>query len=361
MKPEKLLHAMNNIEDTYLREAREAQTTRPVRRRIPLLIAAVLTLTALTLTALATQSGWLQAFFAGRAQQELSPGQITYIEQNEQIVAQREEHSGYTLEFKSHMSGSGTIYVTLSAAAPEGISLTAANAITPAYGWEVTDEQGKPPFSWTFRMEEDGDGRENTANIVMTIEPGDWNQPGIWNLHVDALYAEQVDEAYRQELLRTKYADQRDVMFTSEETARIYGKALLAEGPWDFALQPELAEGVELIQEPITLRAVVRRVGSEDITSDDYFVDTTEQVAVTSVVLGPLDATIRYKCDGTARFAGGDLGWCVTAVMKDGREIALEAGGSTTQGEQKLVALTPIVLEEADHIRFADGTELKLP
>ena len=84
MKPQKILYAMNDIDNEFLNEAR-ANTTRRNSRKFMAVIAAVIALTAITLTVFATDeiSGWFKQYFGSQTEESLTPGQIEFIEENE--------------------------------------------------------------------------------------------------------------------------------------------------------------------------------------------------------------------------------------------------------------------------------------
>lgn len=362
MTSEKLLDALNDIDGKAIREARAAGKQLP-RRRFAVLIAAVIALTAMTVTAFASEeiAGWFRQYFARQTGTDLSPKQIEYIEANEQIVAQELECCGYTVKLKSYLTDGEVTYVTLGVTAPEDVALNQWGSLSCYDGIEVTDERGYPPFSWGFEVENDPDGHDNTANVVIPIRPGDWNTGSVWNIRIDALYTTFYDEAYEQELMQTKYAGQTEVMFTNEESARIHQHPLLAEGPWSFTINTAgSSEELELLTAPVTVQASVRRHGSDDITSDDYFVYTTEDVTITSVIVRPLSVSICYESDGVVQFAD-EVDEEVYAVLKDGTSIRLHTGNSNADGEDTLVPDTPIVLDEVDHILLADGSKLTTP
>lgn len=364
MTPEKLLTALNDIDSGAIREAHgEQRSTRRINRRFAAVLAAVLVLAAMTATAFAAEeiAGWFRHYFARQTQQELTPKQIEYIAENEHILAEVQENNGYCVELKSSMTSGETTYVTLGVTAPADVALEEMD-LHPYEGMEVRNDRGHQPFSWGFQVQDDLDGLSNTVNIVLTIEPGDWKAEQAWYIQIDALYTTVYDEAYERELRETKYAGQTDIMFTSEETAKIYQYPMVAEGPWSFtvSLDGSDTQKLELLAEPVTVQAAVRRRGSDDITSDDYFIDTIEDVTITSFILTSLDASIYYDCDGTVRFAGAQE-QRVYAVMKDGSRIELAMANGTSAGEDKLMAEAPIVLEEVEYVLLADGTELMVP
>ena len=349
MTPEKMLDALNDLDGRFLREAREETRRGSSKRRFVLLAAAVVAVMAMAVTAFASEAvaGWFRQFFAGKAQEELTPGQVAFIEENEQIIAETKEENGWTVELKSVLSNGDITYVTLGVCAPADISLEE-NKLYFGKGIEIWDETGNPPFSYSFQSQDDLDGLPNTVNLVMTLGCSQWNAGTVWNIQIDGLYTEVYDAAYEEELLQTKYAGQSDVMFTAEETEKIYQHPILTEGKWTFAvdLSEVNVENVELIQEPVTVFAYVWDTGDpNDITDGE---EVYKEVSITSFALNPLSATIECN-EATARF--GEM----YVVMKDGSRILMQETYGTIKTE------SPIVLEEVDHILLADGTKIPMP
>lgn len=367
MTPEKMLIALNDIDSRSIQEARadKSPAGRFRGRRIAVILAAVIALVGMTITAFAAEdiAGWFRTYFAQWTDDGLSAEQIVYISENEQIVEQTQEVNGYSINLVSYLANRDTIYLTLGVTAPQNVALSGQDHVICLDNWEIRDDMGTPPFSWGFHVQDDFDGLDNTANIVVTIQPWSEQTASSWNIHIDALHTTFYNESYEQELLRTKYAGQTDVMFTSEETEKIYEISTLAEGPWDFTVSMDNTESeqMELLSSPVTVQAIVTRHGSDDITSDDYLIDALEDVSVTSFILRPLDATIRCNCSDSVMIAAEHLGREVYAVMKDGSRIQLTMGSSGIDGVQKLLAESPIVLDEVDYILLADGTVLTAP
>ena len=82
MKPEKILYAINDIDSEFLNEARaEATPKHHSSRRFAVLIAAVIALMAIAVTAFAAEevAGWFRRYFAGQSEASLTPGQIEFI------------------------------------------------------------------------------------------------------------------------------------------------------------------------------------------------------------------------------------------------------------------------------------------
>lgn len=359
-------------------------------RRIAALAAAVIALMAVTVTAFAAEeiTGWFRSHFARSSGKELSAEQIEYIERNEQVLGESQTQNDWTVELRSAMNDGTTASIILGITAPEGVDLEPERddqgglleTFTPGNGGMAGAEEDVPEIltaskgvvwsSLSYAWEEDGDGLDNTKNYVIQIWPdmerstvAPFGEDAEYYIHIENLVREYEDEEYRRELLNGKYKGQTDVMFTSEETARLYCAEVLAEGTWDFTVsfRTEDAQAVELLTEPVTtLASIFRKVGPE-IT--DY-VQVDEEVTLTSVVLRPLSVTFFYAdCDGGPSFTAGPehADWHVYVVMRDGSQIELHAYGASGTGYRTLEAETPIVLEEADHILMADGTMIPVP
>ena len=364
MKPEKIITALNDIDGQFIHEAHEtASAPRKATRRFTVLIAAVIALMAIAVTAFASEEivGWFKLYFQKHADTPLTSEQIEYIEDNEQLIEEMQTNNGWTVELRSVLSGGNTTYATIGVTAPHTINLNALNLYF-GKGIEIFDSQNQPPFSYWFSKEDDLDGLSNTINLVIIFEPGHWNTSSLWNINISALHQLIYDAAYEEELLQTKYAGQADVMFSSEETERIYQHPVLAEGPWSFTIDLNACERAELemITEPVAIQAEVRRKGSDDITSDDYFIDTVEEVSIVSFILSPLNATIHYECAAEDAFVNA-YAWELYVVMKDGSQVELQRGNSSQQGVSNYLAASPIVLDEVDHILLADGTKIMAP
>lgn len=364
MKPEKLLDALNDIDSDLIAGAHAPQTRS--RPRFTLLIAAVLVTAALTATAFASEtiSGWFKQYFERQNDVPLSSEQVQYLEENEQIIEASQEVNGYNLELKSVLADSNMFYVTIGITAPTGMDLQNMNL------WfydslEIFDQQKQPIFSFSRSIEDDLDDLTNTANLVLKCEPGDWNSGSHWTIRIKSLHQEIYDEAYEQELRRTKYAGQTDIMFTPEESDRIYQYPIIAEGPWTFTfdLNDASNQGIEMISEPLFVTAIVSRWTSDNHLTCDI-VDGIESIQLNSFVLTPLGGTLQFEENDSicgisiewqnhARYGNHDM----YVVMKDGSNIALHRGSTGTS----LEAESPIVLTEVDHILLPDGTKIMAP
>lgn len=356
MTPEKLLTALNDIDSGAIREAHaDPEPARKPRRRLALLIAAVLAVTALTATAFAAEeiSGWFREYFVRNSENNLTPGQIEYIEENEQIYKDTQECNGYSLELKSILSDGNNVYLTLGLTAPSDVTH---DDLIGLWGSDIDfyDGNKKPCFTWSMQFYDDRDGLENTADLVFEFNPADWNNGNIWTLRIDSLGKLVHNKEYEQELLNTKYAGQENIMFTDEEAALIYQQVTLAEGPWEFEfdLSQVDIQTLELITEPVTAQSCY---GFKPDGTNVY-----EDVQITSFILAPLSATIKADSTTGALDFTSDYNHHVYVIMKDGSQIEL-CGNWGSIGEQHLTAESPIVLDQVDYVLLPDGVKLMAP
>ena len=354
MKPEKILTALNDIDGQFITEAHEsASAPRHSTRRIAVLVAAVIALMAVTVTAFASEeiAGWFRQYFSRNAENGLTPGQIEFLDENEQVVDESQSLNGYDLKLKSVLSDGYTVYATIGLTAPEDITH---EDLEKLWGSDIDfyDQNMKPCFSWMMEVCDDGDSLENTVDLFFELTPAEWNSGTVLTIRIKSLEKYVWDADYEQELLETKYAGQENIMFTPEESAKIHQLITLVEGPWEFSIdlgkiEPEV---LELIIVPVTVQTCYGF--KEDGT------DLFEEVNVTSLILSPLSATIQTDCDYAPDFAAG--GRKVYAVMTDGSRIELipNIGGG---GAQRFRTESPIVLDEVDHVLLADGTKIMAP
>lgn len=397
MKSENLLDAFTDISGSFITDAR-AETARPRRtgRRFAVLIAAVIALMALAVTAFAAEeiAGWFRQYFAKQSGVPLTPEQIEFIEDNEQVIAETQVTNGWTVELKSAITDGKTGYVIFGITAPEEFTLgdfvdspddsriIPGNTGMKAEGDELFTAS-VPLFSieqnytWTlsYGFEEDGDGKDNTIDYVFQF-----NIEKLYNdrdILLDAPFGAEFyfcfdkfvrsyrDVEYEQELLNTKYKGQTDYMLEPEEVARIHQVEVLTDGLWEFTVSfaDTGTETLELISEPIYTEALA----SVEIESDALFTDRKNEimdVKITSFKLTSLGATITCDFEGNAVAAlfeyqnlYGYEDRFIFVVMKDGTQIPLHTDGRS----DNLTAEAPIVLSEVDHVLLSDGTKLTVP
>ena len=353
MNPKKILYAMNDIDNEFLHEAREKAPERRHSRKFAALLAAVIAVTAMTVTAFAAEdiASWFKQYFSKQSDAPLTPGQIEFIEENEQVIEESQSSNGYTLKLKSVLSDGYTVYATVGLTAPEDVTH---EDLKKLWGSDIDfyDQNQKPCFSWMMDVQDDMDGLENTVNLFFELTPAEWNSGTVLTIRINSLEKYIFNAAYEQELLETKYAGQENIIFTDEESAKIHQLITLADGPWEFTIdlgevKPEV---LELIAEPVTVQTCYGF--KEDGT------DLFEEVKVTSFILSPLSATIQTDTNYAPDFAAG--GRNVYVIMADGSRIELipNFGGG---GAQRFRTASPIVLSEVDHVLLSDGTKLTVP
>lgn len=347
------------------------------------LVAALVALLAVSVSAAETVQSWFIGFFADKNGGELSQEQVEYIEENAQPILDSQTVDGWTVELRSAIHDGVCGYVLFHIEGPENVDLTEwtdengnvrgqllfGNSAIPGKG------SGKAEFfkyqeelkygGWGFTPMEDEDGLLNTADILVTLSP-DMKRSTIDPFGPDALYhfsMENIvwfcaDFAYEEELNSTKYAGQEYPQHTQEELQRIYEYETLAEGVWEFdIIFSELdcsTEYVELLTAPVTTLATV--------FTKDY--DDPQQVTVVSAQLRHLSVTL--TCAGEVpvmnyNLIEGDDTIYPCLVLKDGTEIMMFCAGSNGSGMISMRLEQPIVFEDVDHIRMADGTIIPVP
>lgn len=393
MKPEKLLEALNDMDSDLIAQAHAAHP-QPSRRKFPILLAAVIAIVALTLTAFASEtfSGSFLAYFEKKNEVPLTAEQILYIQENEQLIEETHEENGWTVALRSAITDGEKAYIIIGITAPESISLEQRvvddsvkdwfwpgngfdNLITPSIVSQSIDDNYYYQFSMS--LEEDGDGLPNTKNIVITLnlqkfhpeQPCTLEEPFgpdiDFAIHIEDIVHEYENEEYRKELMNGNYAGQTDIMFTPEESEKLKIVDTLVDGTWDFTVNfGDQTEGIELLSAPIQVQAdIFRQASHQDAGRISTYRFFREYITVTSVVLRPLTVTLFYEdCNG-----GPTFHWFETesgasrAVMKDGSTVILRDYGASGRGGKVLEAESPIVPEQVDHILLADGTKIMVP
>lgn len=382
-------------EGTYqevMNMTKEKKQVFPGKRRMAVLIAAVLLLTLMTVTAFASEeiSGWFRSYFS-RNGQELSGEQIEYLKENEQIIGQAQSIDGWTVELRSVIHDERMGYVILGVTGPEEAVIQPeldenenrvgdfnfGNFTTSAFEKGapdlVTPSRGIAFGSWGVCWSEDGDGLANTKNFVITLNP-DLDRSSVdpfgadasYTIHLEDIVWEYQNLLYYQELMDEKYASSVHTMLTNAETQELYCEELLAEGSWEFTVsfandEIQSGEYVELLTQPVSTKATVFYRDGNEITDYDSL---DRQIQLTSVQMRHL--TVSFGCSeavgifGLSRNDGDEVIYpCV--VLKDGTEILLMPYGSYSAGWVILEAKAPIVFEEVSHIRMADGAVIPMP
>ena len=403
MKPEKLLDALNDIDSDLIAHARttQFQSRRP---KFSVLVAAVIAIAALTLTAFASEaiSGWFKEYFEKRSDAPLTSEQIQYIEENEQVIEETKAENSWTVELKSAITDGKTGFILFGITAPEGIDLESnlgrnifdGDFITPgndsmnnhikrrrALIVPSTGPDSKElNYIWQRNTywEADNDGLKNTLNYMIEIqcdklyqnqaclleEP--FGKDVTFNVRfIDFTYEYQDPEI--KKALEEKYAGRDNYLIGGEEIQGLHKSDILLEGEWEFnivfGMDEQDVDRLELVTAPIPVSAIVSRwMGEDHLTCD--IEDNLETINLTSFQLTSFGAVLQFEEDETIsgvsiecqnRYGYEDR--LVHVVMEDGSTIPLHTDGVGTN----LASESPIVLREVDHVLLADGTKLMVP
>ena len=320
-----------------------------------LVVAAVIAALTVTVFAAGSISGWFRQYFEKQTDAPLTSAQVQFIEENEQMVTEPQLQNNCMIELKSFMTDGQYMCMLLGVTAPEGMKIENAEIgnfggmpgiLTPKVDWTLIGS-GKFMF-----MEDDGDGKDNTANIVFeamfeyeeTEKPFD--RGTVWNLHIEDLTANCVNEEY---LSQFEMMDGAYVL-SAEEAAMAYQTFTLAEGTWDYQFTVEEGDFREIVidlTEPITASTVVGVKPMPDGSYPDYW----EDVTITSVALRTMGMT--FHCSEYPTFTYKEP---CQVVMNDGSRVEVVSYWSKYYSSR-----TPIILDEVDHIILADGTKIMVP
>lgn len=394
-----LLELLGSVRDNYVVEAHAESAPKRLSLRRPLLIAAIAALMLLLVgCTVAYVNGWFTDFFAARSETPLSPEQVEFIQEHEQIIQETQVKGDWTVELKSAISDGETGYILFSITAPADIDLEGYHAgnygdsyITPGNNsWNRSPRRALVAASTGFMDEElnfiwqgggggwktDNDGLPNTLNYVVSTRceklysdrelllENPFGSEVEFTVTFDGFTLEYEDPEIRK-AIDEKYAGMTDYMVEDEDLAGLHKSDILAEEEWKFTITFDVLEkeSVELISEPImTWGQVTWKLDDHPIA---YETGTgLAAVKISSFVLNPFGATVTYDFEEPAfnafieyQHSYGYEDRFIYAVMKDGSQIALHTHGT---GDQ-LTAETPIVLSEVDHILLGDGVKLPMP
>jgi len=398
-----LLELLGNVRDSYVADAQMPIRKVPSLRR-PLLIAAMVALALLLVgCTVAYVNGWFTDFFAARSNEPLSPEQVEFIQEHEQIIQETQSKGDWTIELKSALYAGDTAYVIFGVTAPEDVDLEEANINTPdqdeiipgnRFNMAMAMENRKQPemlrtslnsqyrelgyyYAGGSSWQADNDGRSNTLDYYFRISlekldpskeiPDDPFRSDIEFYFCFENFIHTWEDAEKQAEIDAKYAGQ-DYMIDGEEMEGLYKYETLVEETWEFSITFEGKQleqtSVELINgEPAMTWALV----TWKLDDEPTFYKTgsgLEAVKITSFVLNPFGATVTFEFEEPVIGAFieyqsmfGYTDRSIYAVMKNGSQIALHTDGTG----DKLKADTPIVLSEVDHILLGSGEQLFMP
>lgn len=253
---------------------------------------------------------------------------------------------GYSLKLKSVKSDGYTAMITLGITAPEGVNLLEHDGYplslkhSNRWGFFEPVTEGSGNVSGGYIVEEDGDGKSNTQNVVLKycaspaqIRAGEhpFASGHVWNIYWQDIYASYLNEK------------------TNEPE-----EYLLVKGAWSFdvVFEDVTVEELKLITTPVASKAAC----GWDLKGNDVYQDTM----ITAFILRPMSASIICDLEHAAPdfLTVGDR--CVYVVMKDGGRITLY-GDNAGSGVQNLQAESTIDLNQVACVQLPDGTELPVP
>lgn len=249
-------------EETFRRvmTMRNENNKRPSGRTVPrlALVAALIVLMALTVSASETVQNWFVDFFGGLNREGLSQEQVEYIEEKTKTIQDSQTHNGWTVELNSAIRDDNTAYIIFHIAGPENVDLSKwtdeegeifgqvmfSNSCTPRTKSHYFDFHEHIQFGgWGETWQDDGDGLQYTANLVFHIEPDvpyeevdPFGAETVYHFRFEDIVWFWTNRAYELELKEGKYAGQEFPQFTEEELSRIYCMETLAEGVWEFEI-----------------------------------------------------------------------------------------------------------------------------
>lgn len=368
MTPEKLLSALTDIDEEAILDAKKPICEKKSlgHRGTMVLIAALMLLT-LTITACASPeiTIWFRQYFQNSDGQNLTPGQIQYIEDHTVPQEQSQTCNGYTITLDAAISDGRNALVKMTLTAPEDVALDAdyydietketlrnendKYFISGSYGWNFLNKKGS---------------KDNVCDILFFIELGpipiyasaelDPKQELVTNLneHIWTFEICKITAQYN----RNNYSPMQSEYFYD------YDEEVLAEGLWEFQIQfSEDATCVELIDEPIPCPAEVMQWPEWG----------DEEVLLTSFRLWALSAEVQFyfpeKMDSENWTAEEITNNSVNAyfedifvVMEDGSQILMKSRWNYPN-QRTFTFDAPIVLEDVSHILLPDGTKIPMP
>lgn len=379
----KLLDAIGEIQDVYIMDAHADSARISHSRKTLVLIAAVVAAVLILAGCAAYAWHWYTVYFTQERQQPLSDSQIHYIHDNVQEHQLSQTFDGYTMELKSSISESDCAYVTFGLTGPEDVDFSTILDVDSRESLfferlKVIPEGSDLPALVICDIVEDGDGRNNTINIVLQIEPNvlQEGEPSFGPGKTCEITFERIthwgyDREYEQELLSTKYAGQTDYMLEGEEVQRVHPQTVLAAGDWKFEIELKQAdwEMVELLSDSISAKALVTRVGEHEYE----VTEAVETITITSIQLRPLGITVVFEKPepvetfdciylNVEQFSAADQQNAsdenaLFLMLKDGTRVEF----FQTMGAKEsayLRADSPIVLSEVDYLHLSGGVKI---
>lgn len=336
--------------------------SRWVSRAVAAVLVAALLLVSATGVAMAINPEFrayvLKFIFASQSGETLTPNQYQFIDENSVGIGESVTADGYTVTIDSAICDAYNLYIVIKVEGPEGVKLDLSseggNLFFGHSECKSTGTYARTGYihCWgnSWRILDDGDGRQNTALIVM-------KEFYVMSADNDGIYTDG-------EMWRLQLADltvQAGEM-TMQEGEYSYEQTILAEGGWSFEFPltnlTKTSEKVELISSPVVCLC---QAGGENGPKE------SKELIVDSFVLTPLGAICRYSyIPGNRPDAVDPLD--IYLVMKDGSVIQarIKAGGGagalgSNGGEMYYTFDAPIVLNDVAYLRLPEDIQIPFP
>lgn len=243
--------------------------------------AAMIAAFSLTVLAYGNAAGWFRDFFGQMTDEELSDGQIAFIESNSESLNRSQTIEGYTVTLDSWVTDGSAAYLKTVIQAPEGANIPAQGYSFGEMNAELPD--GTPACGLIYWDLEETDAEQGTATYMLTLD-----------------YIELIGQPGAATPITVELTD-------------LYAGAKWIPGSWVFEIELR-DDSVELLSEPVS--GVTAR-------SDD---GTLIDITVTSARLRPMGLRIIYHPTEEPRnircYAGA-----AKAVLLDGTTVDLIPGG----------------------------------
>ena len=273
----------------------------------------------------------------------IQPNKVSQEDMNNQpSIPVNAVQNGWNVELKDVKTDGNVTTILLGITAPENVDITHVEAddtespyytVYPGNHLEFFfPEAGeKNGCGWSWIPQDDGDGLDNTQNIIMTCTASmmDCSAPfaegTTWNLHIEDLLHDHWN---------SKKCD--------------VDKIVLTEGEWNFSIQFGKENGdysqIDLLSEPMTLSAIT---AWDAIGRPIWETDTVGNIEVRSM-------SLRFITENP----NVGFGW-VNVVMKDGRKIS--ADQTNYNAGCIYEASEWIDLNQVDYLLLEDGTKIPVP
>lgn len=341
MKSTDLLHALNDLEDSVILDAKAGPKKAAFGRRgLLTLLAAAAVASTMVLSAFASSDGadWFRNFFAQNSHLALTDTQKGYIGENTASFQQSQTRNGYTIALESAISDGVKTLIQFRVTAPEDVVL-GLDLYTPGNSGKdlLVNKAGETYFysgGW------DTIDEDKTDNVVTLLYESDnfWYEKGIDQIFGHTWTVRLVD------------LDGRNKM-TIENMDNPPQKQHIADGVWEFEIVfPEGGnKTLEMIAEPVPCTV------THNFSAQGYIEDT---VNITSLKVRAMSIALSFRHPDKDQInASFDD---IFAVMKDGTPVLLNPFYSGPNF-QTFSFDAPIALEEVEHILLPNGTKLMVP